>query len=84
MNDASGGFIRVGALGELRDRRQMTPVGAVLLMFRRHACRAPTIQALPRRSFAAPFSMPVTASSRSRKPHGSRHRTLPPVIGRPI
>jgi nitrite reductase/ring-hydroxylating ferredoxin subunit len=35
MNDAGGGFIRVGALGELRDRRRMvisTPGGPVLIV----------------------------------------------------
>ncbi len=35
MNDAGGGFIRVGELGEVRDRRRMvigTPGGAVLIV----------------------------------------------------
>src|SRR5437773_11566033 len=35
MNDAGGGFIRVGELGEVRDRRRMvigTPSGAVLIV----------------------------------------------------
>jgi hypothetical protein len=37
-----------------------------------------------RRSFAAPFWMPATASSKLRKPRGSLQLTLPPAARQPI